>query len=342
MSTFNLFQEKVISLYKEKKSHDKLHPKLANPSPRNLREYTLIRLSEGLSKEDKQALRDFFDSTSKYNDLESSIQKFELDRLKSVINFMKGKTVKPDESIVKLLAVWIDFEPRPFRMSEWMIETSIDQVPFKTVNYATDAKEDKEKYIEDVDNKYHEDENSHKTLEQIKAYTLDDVRRSDDEKNKIIEESLSKVESNEVVENITKHPAWQRMFIRNRKALRIAGGSALMLAIFVVTYYCIPKQCMCWVDDHYVAVGCQNNPLSGQAIALNQTKLENFKKITRPDTLTEKDENRVWYSKIDNEVEFFTYPGLHPTASHRPLKAATEHILNKYAGKNAKKSKKEY
>ena len=66
---------------------------------------------------------------------------------------------------------------------------------------------------------------------------------------------------------------------------------------------------------------------------LEAKKAEKFlmQKITRPDTLTfENAENRVWYDKSNNQVEFFTQYGLHPT-NHKTLRAVTKHMIDKYA-----------
>ncbi|MNN94928.1 hypothetical protein D3C81_2136440 [compost metagenome] len=67
-------------------------------------------------------------------------------------------------------------------------------------------------------------------------------------------------------------------------------------------------------------------------IALDQNKLENFQKINSKDTLGMEDVGKVWYSKIGNEVEFFTSSGKHPVHINRSLKAATEHIITTWAG----------
>ena len=66
-------------------------------------------------------------------------------------------------------------------------------------------------------------------------------------------------------------------------------------------------------------------------IPLDRDRLENFQKIQRLDTLNLEDVNKVWYSKVNNEVEFFTAPGLHPEHQERGLKLATKYIIEKYA-----------
>ncbi|WP_336833585.1 hypothetical protein [Sphingobacterium siyangense] len=125
-------------------------------------------------------------------------------------------------------------------------------------------------------------------------------------------------------------------FKKNKLVLRFSGVALLVLAILTTVHFLTPEECMCWNGEKYIEVDCQNKTQPYQVIGLDKHKLEGFVKITRPDTLGPKDVGRVWYSKINHEVEFFTGPGYHPTEFGRSLKAATMRILDSYAGANAK------
>src|SRR5690606_37383253 len=46
--------------------------------------------------------------------LKTAIERFGAAKFKPLRNFLVGKTINPDENVVKLLAVLIDFQPRPF------------------------------------------------------------------------------------------------------------------------------------------------------------------------------------------------------------------------------------
>lgn len=105
-----------------------------------------------------------------------------------------------------------------------------------------------------------------------------------------------------------------------------------MVIIAIVIYLFINNDCMCWNGIKYIEVDCKDNTQSNQIIALNEDKLHNFEKIMKPDTLTKADVGKVWYSKIDNEIEFFTHSGYHPILTRKSLKAATEHIIRTYSG----------
>lgn len=108
-----------------------------------------------------------------------------------------------------------------------------------------------------------------------------------------------------------------------------------VLALFAVAYYWFMPpnhQCMYWHEDRYVRVACDSDVPGTWVIAMDEHLLDNFRKITRTDTLGPPHVNRVWYSKIDNTVEFFTAPGMHPTQPDRALRVASAYIIRQYAG----------
>lgn len=129
------------------------------------------------------------------------------------------------------------------------------------------------------------------------------------------------------------NPVKGKTFFRNKTYYPYGG--LIMVIISIAIYSFINKECMCWNGIKYIKVDCKDNTQANQIIALNEDKLHNFQKIMKPDTLTKADVGKVWYSKIDNEVEFFTHSGYHPVHSKKPLKAATEHIINTWAGRKS-------
>lgn len=140
--------------------------------------------------------------------------------------------------------------------------------------------------------------------------------------------------SNKGNENQQNDP--RSFFKKNKLVLRFSSIALLVLAILTTVHFLTPEDCMCWNGEKYIEVDCQSKTQPYQVIGLDKSKLEGFVKITRPDTLGPKNVGRVWYSKINHEVEFFTGPGYHPTEFGRSLKAATIRILDNYAGANAK------
>lgn len=125
--------------------------------------------------------------------------------------------------------------------------------------------------------------------------------------------------------------------IKKLNFIQRTGIVATLGLIMGVTYWkgVPPDGCMYWTGTEYKAVDCDAQIPNTQILALNQQKLDHFKKITLPDTMTFNSLNKVWYSKINNEVEFFTTKGKHPLKTDRILKPITIHILGKYGNNRA-------
>ena len=130
------------------------------------------------------------------------------------------------------------------------------------------------------------------------------------------------------------NPTKNSFFLPNRRTTYLSAG-AVIIATVIGIYYWVNKECMCWNGIRYIEVECRDNKQPNQIIGLNEDKLNNFEKIMKPDTLTKADVGKVWYSKIDNEVEFFTHSGKHPIHINKSLIAAKEHIINTWAGRKS-------
>jgi len=85
------------------------------------------------------------------------------------------------------------------------------------------------------------------------------------------------------------------------------------------------KQCMYWNGKEYIPEYC--NKTNKNMVAIDAKKIANFKRITRPDTITSI--KNIWYSKYQSEVEFFTDNGVNPE-NGSDLKPVTNYILDKY------------
>ena len=103
------------------------------------------------------------------------------------------------------------------------------------------------------------------------------------------------------------------------------------LGIGVVTL--LPKkECMQWNTNHYEVVDCstESSGFLDPRIPINKDRLD-LKKLD-PKTIKNYFENgqpRVWYDRIDDKIELFNQPGLHPTTG-KTLKPITRYIINKY------------
>jgi len=325
-TTFAKFKEEVLALYEAKKNNHELDDLLVNPSPAKLRDYCLVRLSEGLPPEDIEILQKFFDPYKREKNLEEAIAKYNTGSLKALQKFALNITQDPEDRVVKLFAILVDYQPRPFRFT-------YDNLTQDPLSFAFNEEEEHSTVKEDI-------EDASPTSSELQAANHDYVVLQEDQEKTmgVSEDENDKManteESNEVDEtrNIKVLPQTSKKLILNKYTLRFAGIASLIVAIFFAVHYLTPEDCMCWNGERYIQVDCQDKTQRYRVIGLDQEKLEHFRKITRPDTLGIKDMGTIWYSKIDNEIEFFTAPGYHPIQTMRSLKATTKHIFETYAG----------
>ncbi|WP_304197141.1 hypothetical protein [Flavobacterium alvei] len=128
-----------------------------------------------------------------------------------------------------------------------------------------------------------------------------------------------------------------------KKKLLIGTLSLLILASlgFSLKSICFPtKNGIVWTKDHFVAVDLADLENIDNAQPMNQSLLDDFKKIAVCDTTTffkngDKNQPLIWYGKDPStgEYEYFNQPGLHPV-SGRTLKKITPYIIDKYIRTN--------
>jgi hypothetical protein len=62
-------------------------------------------------------------------------------------------------------------------------------------------------------------------------------------------------------------------------------------------------------------------------VTLDPEKLAHFKKITKPDTITQAALGNVWYVIVDGNYEFYTAKGYHPIDTQLKLQRLTNRII---------------
>ena len=125
-----------------------------------------------------------------------------------------------------------------------------------------------------------------------------------------------------------------------RNPLFIMAGGAI--AIMSIIYLWPGKEeksttnanCMTWADTLYVPISCDAGPLSTHGtpiVPIDPIKMKSFKKV-EVDMATQffseqTGQPLIWYyTKSNDETEYYTAPGLHPITG-KTLKAITEHII---------------
>ncbi|CAM3646051.1 hypothetical protein [Sphingobacterium prati] len=305
MFEIDLYNEEVLRAFHEKKDQDKLIH-LQRATRADLMKECLMRLENGELENDIPVLAKIFNSEGNVESLKTAIKKATADKFRPIQDFIQIKTSKPTDNIIALLAIFIDFEPRPFE--QWR---NIQR-----------NKNDGEKEKEEDTGKERKDDGP-----SIGKYKIPNTEIPNTDKSSLAaptDISTNKINGQEIME---------KEFSKKKKkqSLIFSGIGIFTTALLIIWYMvAIPKDCMCWNGEKYIQVDCQDKTQAYQVIGLDQDRLEHFRKITQPDSLGVKDIGNIWYSKIDNEVEFFTGPGYHPVQPNKSLKAVTRHIWDTY------------
>ncbi|HEY4196471.1 MAG TPA: hypothetical protein VGM63_13100 [Mucilaginibacter sp.] len=116
----------------------------------------------------------------------------------------------------------------------------------------------------------------------------------------------------------------------------IAGSTLIVLLLAAIVIWRHENQlsiyrCMIWDDDdHYEPIDCKDQSINAPHYHINRELVNNFKRITRPDTLTYRSIHKVWYSNYKGKVEFYTDSGANPLDTNFRVLPMTTHILEKY------------
>lgn len=86
---------------------------LMNPSPAELKTLCLLLFDNGISKQDQEIVAIFFELNEE-STKRKQMECFDVDKLKPIGNFLKGKTETTRVVNLDLIAFLVDFYPRPY------------------------------------------------------------------------------------------------------------------------------------------------------------------------------------------------------------------------------------
>lgn len=298
MSDFDRFQEEVINAYLEKKEKHLLPIELERASPALLMNYCLTLFYRGELADDLPTLNRIFNPLTKYPDLETGIQEFGADGFRSLRNFMIGRTTRPREPIVKLLAVLIDFQPRPY--DRWVRERNGNK------GENMDGKADEE------------NTNEEPPKDDLAQSGIKDSAQVGDSEHKETPPSEEQTIKPSILSKLKKSALYGTIaFAGMAGAYQISDS--------------LDRECMYWNSDRYEPIACNEKMDGVEIIPLDKELVKNFRKIMAPDTLTLKSVGKVWYAKPTlDSAEFYTAKGVDPMDKGKALKPATEYIIKKY------------
>lgn len=298
---FTDYKKLVLGAYERKKANNDLPNGLKHPTPANLKEECLMRCAKAINRRDETTVREFCGDPDESKNCAAIIQKCDRDRFKPLVNYLKGKSENTDEKNIELLAWLIDFPGRPWELGKkYPGDEDINEGPASGPT-ARPAETDGS------------------AGEPAGSAPADDAS------------GKKSTDAETVGVNHGKK--------RGKSTKRLAAAVMLSLALGTGGMWWwkgnnrppgLSNGCMYWKEDHYEPVACNQKVSNAMVIALDTVKLKYFKKITVPDTITYEAVGKVWYSKIEGKIEFYTSGGEHPVVFGRRLKPITNYMIDKY------------
>lgn len=300
MLVFADYERAVIEDYKIRKEKGDLALVLLNPTPSTLRDECVAVCQHRYDRRDERALRSFFGKGTDQKTFLEVMSDFPTDKFKPLVNYLRGETKSPETKNVELLAWLSDFQPRPSDRYKSSKEVSVP--PRENLQ-----------------------ENSNKKVG-----------------NEVLSVKDDKIKDEPAPES--SEPTKRSFNFNLGKGVVVI---ALLAVIIIGIRFCTgrpnksysPKldgsgACMFWDGDHYQETPCIPKLGDTSVIALDPGKLNHFRMITRPDTITEESAGKVWYVKYNKNVEFYTADGFHPIDQRLRLRPATRFMINKYCHPN--------
>jgi hypothetical protein len=291
------YQKLVLYTYKQQRDAGSLSLNLKDPTPAKLRKECLVVCSRRYQRKDELVLDAFFNQGADKELVLKAIEKSDIDKFRPLLNFIKESTETPEEKNVELLAWLIDFQPRPHNHL-----TNYEGLTYRGATNINATETEQEPEIPGVD-------------------------RKNDGDNRLIGVGNSKA-------GIISRTS-------NLKTRNIIITGVLALSAALGTYWLWPAKtaqmlppgtsaCMYWTGEQYKTIPCSQKVSDTLVIAYDSARLDNFRRITLPDTITILSVGKVFYIKQKGNLEYFTSGGTHPVNPQIRLRPLTSYMYNKY------------
>jgi len=284
------YVEAVLAEYRKKKAAGKLPFDMKQLSPARFKAACLEVRGERYDRKDEKLLKAFFKEAADQKACLQAIDRCKIDIFKPLINFLKEKTSTPADDKHIELLAWL--------------------VDFKD-----------------------------RPCEPLKKYPSDEITANPSQDVSIREALEARLEEPDEKEGSNPVPSGSNKIQGKRK--RIVLTLATLAAIGAIVLWVVTRKastpflngheaCMYWTEDHYQPVSCSQKMENVQVIALDSEMVLHFRKITRPDTITDKAIGYVWYVRYRKDYEFYTADGFHPIDPTLRLRPITEYIIRNH------------
>lgn len=309
MKRFEDYKQEVIQAYEKKKKNEVTFPhNLHYPTPANLKNECLNVFQNRYSGKDNGTFKAIFREKDSAEAYFTAIQTAEADQFKALSNFLKGNTKNTSDRYIELLAWLIDFQPRP-------------HIP--ATGYEIDLDKPKNKSVPEQETTV---PTPGTTIEETPVVNTIDIPVNGTETSEDNDSTGTDSPGNAGTD--------KGVFGIPRKLYKTIAVCVLTFVVLSGSYffYIINRpDCMYWDGDQYQYIDCDQRQDYGTIILpVDAYKFAHLKRIKKRSQIRRSDIGKVHYSKINNEVEFYTVKSENPTDTARKLLPMTSYIFNKY------------
>lgn len=298
------YMNAVVREYRDKVSSKTISLNLVRLTPGRIKNECLAVCKSRFRKSDEPILSAVFGYAEDQSGYFRAIGRCPIDRFRPLIYFLKGRNKDTNENNIELLAWLIDFKNRPFDSN----------IIYDGVNPSIGADETKTGTAGSTGL-----ENDPWSISAAETKAPSTVTTGE---NRVMSSQKSRSKKNVLIAALI--------------ATLFAGTAGYISLNKPTSGYTTSNNdsCMYWKDDHYERISCGQKVQYTKPVALDQDLLNDFKRITTPDTITYNSIGKVWYVKIKGKAEFYTGMGYHPVFTHLQLKPVTEYIIDNHIRKN--------
>lgn len=291
------YQSFVLQDYERKKAAVSLSHRMLHLTPSKLKDECEVVCKQRYERKDDKTLEEFFGQGGDKDAWLRAIRRCGTDKFKPLVNFLRGNTGKTEEKNIELLAWLIDCELRPYEVAKRNIINGID----------------------------------------VHGVVPGELPKDDNEKEEEIgpaeESRLERREKVSAQMDFNKPASYfsaKKIIIMLIILATVSVGIYLVWQKPPIVVFTGPQGCMYWAGDHYQQVSCNEKIVGAMVIALDSEKLNHFRKITKPDTITENSIGKVWCVKVNGNYEYYTSDGFHPIDQRLRLRRLSEYVFRNH------------
>lgn len=329
------YAKQVLKTYREKRDAAALSPLLLNPTTAGLRKACLNVYNERTGKGEsieENTLQAFFGVPPKGKNYGQVIEKHDPDKFRPLQSLIRdGIKKNPSEVMIEILAWLIDFQPRPWARAQLELDT-IDEIT--EISVIIKKGSDEPQGTTNID-----------TGVIDTPIDPDGIKMGAAMDNPVDNINDGQGGIGKGSDSILMEPvAGDRQKRKKRTAIIILlVFGILSTGLFLGQNQQIRQtifgesnnnKCMYWAEDHYEPVDCNEEPGGRNIVALDEERMNNFKKITREDTINEKSIGLVYYLITDGKMEYFTAAGNHPIYTWRYVRKLTRNMYESHTLKD--------